>query len=120
MIGRDDPTNEIYEDTIIKYTLNIPMQQYAKISKATTKRSKYGGRKSTFIREAIDEKLKRLYPNESPVTIRELLQREKEGKICEPERVYEPPHRFLGFIGGLLRSPFKLNWFRKKLESKIF
>ena len=99
---------EIYEDTIIKYTLNIPIQLYGQIAQVTQKRTKYGGRKSTFIREAIDEKLARLYgaQDRPPISRTELLK-------LEQGQVYEPPRRYSGFISGLLWT-----WYRNKYLDK--
>jgi len=99
--------NEIYDDTIIKYTLNIPKEWMAKISHKTRKGTKYNGHKSTYLREIIERDL----VQEKPISKRKLRYLEKKDQA----EVYEPPRRFEGFLGGLLRNSFCFSWFRKKM-----
>ena len=104
-MGRD--INEIYDDTVVKYTLNIPKELYYKVAILTAKGTKYGGRKSVFLRELI----------ENAVTD-ERLPTPKEYKELSAGRAYEPPKRYSGFIGGLLRNSYRWIWFRKKYLDK--
>lgn len=105
--------NEIYDDRVHKLTINIPLVQYDLIAQATRKGTKYLGRKGVFIREAINEKLQRMIVDERPPSKEEYESLLKTGKPADP------PHRFSGFIDGLLSNSFKWAWFRKKQLDKI-
>lgn len=105
----DRPINEIYDDTIIKYTLNIPLELYARITKKTRKGTKYGGRRSVYLRELIERDL----VNERPVSGTEL-------KTLMQGEVTEPARRFSGFIDGLLANSFRWVNFRRKHLTKTW
>ncbi len=97
--------NEIYDDTIIKYTINIPKELYCKLARKTRKGSRYGGRKSVYIRELLERSL----VDERPATMKEMVEMYQTGSV------YEPPRRFSGFIDGLLRNSYRFAWFKKKM-----
>lgn len=99
--------NEIYDDKIIKYTLNIPIELYRKVSYKTRRGTRYNGRKSTFIREVLEKAI----VNEHPITMAK-LRRLEQGEITEP------PKRFSGFISGLLRNNFMWTHWRRKFLTK--
>lgn len=100
--------NKIYDDTVIKYTLNVPIEAMAKIIEITGKKTKYAGRKSVWFREAVFEKLAHTKIKEKPATLTQLRTMFSEGKV------YESPKRYSGFMAGLLRNPFRLRNFRRK------
>ena len=110
MVDTDRPYNEIADDLVIKYTINIPIQDFAKIAKITKRGTPYNGRKSPWIRQAIVEKLAKVKFKERPVTETELRRIMAEGKVTETRKL----KRYPGFIGGLSRNSFRLVWLRRK------
>jgi len=109
-VSKDSPLDKdspdyYYDCGVIKYTINIPIPLYAKMSKKTGKHTKYRGIKSVYIRDLIERDV----VNERPVTMKELLRRETRGQI------YEPPKRYEGFLSSL-RNSFRWRKFRKKLD----
>ena len=92
--------NIIYDDQIVKYTINIPIAMYSEITRKAHKRQLP---RSVWIRHALD----RAIVNERPMTMTELLRYEDRGQIYQCP---DPPRRYHGFLGGLTNG-FKLNWF---------
>lgn len=103
----DTVYNQIYDDTIIKYTLNIPLDLYKKITNKTRRGTRYNGRRSTFIREVLEKAI----INERPVSMAEF-------RRLEHGEVTEPPKRFSGFIDSLLRNSFMWAWWQRKYLTK--
>lgn len=126
--------NEIADDMIIKYTLNIPKDLYRKICVKTSKNTRYLGRKSPFIREILERALM----DERIPTEAEFKALNK-GTVTKPslktqlwwawygfKRKYvyhlprasylDPPKRFEGFKGGLTKPSLWIYWKRKKEE----
>jgi hypothetical protein len=101
-IAQGNP-NVIYDDTIIKYTINLPIALYAKITKKA--KSKYGGRRSQFIRDVLEKALQ----DEAPISFSRLV------SITE-KRVAEKPslqHEF-EFKRACLMAWYRKTFFPKK------
>ena len=110
--------NEIYDDKVVKFTINIPLDDYEKITRLCRERRIH---RSVWVREAISRNFDLSH------TTRELIQYElmrHTGEIRQANHVpmvercttsssrTEPDHgfhKFPGFVGGLLRNPFVLN-----------
>jgi len=128
----DSLYNQISDDSIIKYTLNIPRDTYAKLCRKTGRGTRYGGRKSTFIRELLEIAL----TDERLPTLAE-LKKLGQGEVTrpsfkfkvwwrwhglvnkyvyhnEPAVVEVPPKRFHGFIEGLGYWPLYRRWKNKQ------
>ena len=98
--------NTIYDDTVVKYTINIPHELYGKI----TKNAKRQHLNRSVVIRAILEKA---FVDETPVTMAQLLRREKEAT----EIIYvDPPRKYHGFTGGLYRDSFVAGWFKRRAE----
>lgn len=124
--------NEIADDMIIKYTLNIPKDLYRKLCVRTGKNTRYLGRKSTYLRELLENAL----TNEHIPTEAEFKALNK-GEVTRPSlktqlwwawyrfkrkyiyrkrpgRFLNPPKRFEGFRDGLTNPSVWMHWKRKK------
>ena len=102
----DKDYNTIYDDGVVKYTINIPHELYSKITQNARRQHL---NRSVVIRACLD----RAFVNERPMTMAQLLKREKEST----EIIYvDPPHRYHGFTGGLRRNSFVAGWFRRRAE----
>lgn len=120
-----DP-NIIYDDTICKYTINLPLSLYAKIQKRA--KARYGGRKSMWIREVLEREL----ANDAPVSFKQLIaeveqRKAKQHTLVEDvefhrmmlmawvrrkfgkkiDRHLDPPKRYLGLTDGLQSNTSK-------------
>ena len=102
----DKDYNTIYDDWVVKYTINLPYELYGKNTQNA--RRKHLNR-SVVIRACLD----RAFTDEKPITMRELVRREKEATeiIC-----VDPPRKYHGFTGGLRRKSFVAGWFRRRAE----
>jgi hypothetical protein len=113
--------NEIYDSKVVKFTINIPLDDYEQITKQCKERRIH---RAVWVREAITRNFDLSH------TTKELIQYEimrhagdiklqlpvKEPLTCttsssrtEADNVF---HKFPGFVGGLLRNPFVLNKIR--------
>ena len=129
----DREVNEIYDDGIIKYTLNIPKDLYLKISKHTGRTTKYGGRKSTYIREVLEQALtdERIPTQQEfeKLSVGEVTRQSFKSKVWwkyyriknkvlynnEPRMdVVGPPKKFHGFRDGLGYWPLLRRWQSKQ------
>ena len=107
VVSLDKPYNQTSEDLIVKFCLNIPVQDFIKVAQLTKKGTIYNGRKAPWLRQAIVEKLAKTKIREKPITLKQMLQFEREGKITEPLK------RYPGFWRSLVH-PFKLRHIRRK------
>lgn len=115
--------NEIYDDKVVKYTINIDEDDYVAITEQCRKRKIA---RSVWFREAIKQKF------HDKRTTSEMLRYALERKEAEempplPSKVetavpsgsarpHHDLHKFPGFIGGLNKNSFVLNMFRRELE----
>jgi hypothetical protein len=132
--------NEIYDSKVVKFTINVPIEDYEKITRLCRDRRIH---RSVWVREAITRNFDLSY------TTKELIQYEimrhtgeirQDNHIPLMEKYKEPAeqcnttpaekcttsssrtepdhgfHKFPGFVGGLLRNPFVMN---KIEEEKI-
>jgi hypothetical protein len=125
--------NEIYGDKVVKFTINVPLGDYERITRLCMERRIH---RSVWVREAIVRNFDLSH------TTRELIQYElmrhtgqirQENHIPKMEKNAEMTaekcttsssrtevdhgfHKFPGFVGGLLRNPFVMN---KIQEEKI-
>lgn len=125
--------NEIYGDKVVKFTINIPLEDYEKITRLCRERRIH---RSVWVREAIQRNFDLSH------TTKELIQYElmrhtgqirTENHIPLMEKCSDVPaekcttsssrtevdhgyHKYPGFIGGLLRNPFVLNKINQEKE----
>lgn len=104
--------NEIYDDRIHKCTFDIPIYLWERLRRKVRRGTKYNNNKSAYLRELLDRDL---YKDRVPT-------QEEYNEIERTGRIYpvDPPRRYSGFIGGLCRNSFRLNWFRKKKEKNQY
>jgi len=76
--------NKTYDDTVMKYAINIPHELYRKIADVTKKGTIYNGNKAVWIREVL------------------------EMQFVEAS---DPPRKYSGFKAGLLKNTWVKNWF---------
>lgn len=126
--------NEIYDSKVVKFTINIPVEHYDKITRLCMERRIH---RSVWVREAIERNFDLSY------TTKQLIQYElmrhtgeirQENHIPKVEKFVEEPkecttsssrtepdhgyHRYPGFIGGLLRNAFVMNKVRQEGQIK--
>jgi hypothetical protein len=117
--------NEIYDCKVVKFTINIPIADYEKITKQCKERRIH---RSVWVREAIQRNFTLSH------STRELIQYEimrhtgeirQENHIpmvekCTTSSARTQPdhgfHKFPGFIGGLMRNTFVMNKIRQEKE----
>jgi hypothetical protein len=92
--------NEIYDDRNHKCTFDIPVYLYLRITDKVKRGSKYNRNKSAYFRELLERDL-----------MSDRLPTKEEYKAITrtgEEYQVDPPRRFSGFAGGLLRNAYKL------------
>jgi hypothetical protein len=100
--------NTIYDDTIVKYTINLPIDLYGRIT-GKSKRTHVG--RSVLIRAILED----AFVDERPLSMKQLIEREHRAQ----EIVYiDPPKRYTGFVGGLMRNSFVYSWFRRRRNQR--
>jgi hypothetical protein len=111
--------NVIYDDKVVKYTINIPVDTYAKITEICRKRRVH---RSVWFREAIGTAFNMSHTTKELIDY-EVMRRMGEINVGDlPEKV-EPSsvrtsehsfHKYPGFISGLQRNSFVYNLFRRE------
>jgi hypothetical protein len=111
----------IYDDKVVKYTINIPVDIYERITRICRERRMH---RSVWFRDAVNKSLNMTHTTKELIDY-EIMRRMGEINIGElPEKVTtssartEPDHmmhKFPGFIGGLRRNPFVYNLFRREI-----
>lgn len=86
------PYDDIYNDRIHKWSLNVPVQIWEKMSRKTSLGTKWGGRKSVYVLSLIEQDL------------------DKVGRRCD-----DPPRKYEGAISGRKRNSFVWRWLKKKV-----
>jgi hypothetical protein len=123
--------NIIYDDTIVKYTINLPLSLYAKITKRA--KARYGGHRSEVIRVILE----REFQGDAPISFTQLVALQEQKKKPSLQQEFEfkrvcfmafirrrfsrpkphnlnPPRRYHGFIEGI-QDPHKyIDWKRAK------
>ena len=111
--------NRIYDNKIIKYTLNIPVETYARITRISRKNRIS---RSVWMRSVIDMALDRAGEQNTPLTINEIVRHEiarinRDRANSRYSGHQDPPRKFSGFHSLLGKNLRKLIWFKKKKNS---
>jgi hypothetical protein len=126
--------NQIYDSKVVKFTINIPVEDYEKITRLCMERRIH---RSVWVREAIERNFDLSYTtkqliqyevmrhtgeirqeNHIPMVEKSMTASEKcttSSSRTEPDHEY---HKYPGFIGGLLRNPFVMNKVRQEGQIK--
>lgn len=123
--SKDDP-NRTYEDTIIKTTVNLELDLIKKAhARMKDMRIKFF---SEYIRAVL---WKDIWSAESrvkkPISLTQYLEDYDDPEISKRfmedvkkvQGIVDKPKKFSGFIAGLQRNSFKLNWFKKNSEKYL-
>ena len=113
--------NVIYDDKVVKYTINIPVDIYEKITRICRERRIH---RSVWFRDAVNKALNMSHTTKELIDY-EIMRRMGEIKIGElPEKVTTSSartehshgmHKYPGFISGLQKNPFVYNLFRREI-----
>lgn len=93
------------DESIVKYTINIPLSLYAKITRKSHNKMIH---RSVWVRDILEKECQ----DEKPYSLTELKRIFRYDSVPE---YCDPPRRFHGFLGGLGNS-FKLVWFKNKRQ----
>lgn len=93
--------NETWEDKCVKYTINLPVDLYARAKKRARKLGMF--QLSPWVRQVLERELR-----ETDVI-----------STKEAERYLDPPRKYHGVYNSLKRSSFFGNWFKKSLDRKF-
>jgi hypothetical protein len=112
--------NVIYDDKVVKYTINIPVDIYERITRICRERRIH---RSVWFRDAISKAFNMTHTTKELIDY-EIMRRMGEINVGElPEKVTtssartEPDHmlhKYPGFIGGLRKNSFVYNLFRRE------
>jgi predicted DNA-binding protein len=83
--------NKTSEDNIRKYSVNLPLYIWNKLNQVCSRNTRYGGHKSTYIRELIEDDLQR-----------------REHMIYQ-----DPARKYSGVQSKIAEYPFFNTWFQK-------
>lgn len=106
--------DDIYADRKKKIVFDMPRQWVAEVARVTT--AEHNGNVSAYLREVVKNDLR---------ARKKCLQTDRLPSQAEYDRValagntyaVDPPKRYSGFIGGLLRSTWRKNWFNRQNEN---
>lgn len=114
--------NVIYDDKVVKYTINIPVDIYERITRICRERRIH---RSVWFRDAVNKALNMAHTTKELIDY-EIMRRMGEINVGDlPEKVTtssartEPDHmmhKFPGFMGGLRKNTFVYNLFRRETE----
>jgi hypothetical protein len=123
-VRKVDNHNVIYDDKVVKYTINIPIDTYAKITKICRERRIH---RSVWFREAVGmafnmthtqkelidyEIMRRMSMIDQKVSLGDLPEKVTTSSArTEPDHMM---HKYPGFIGGLRKNSFVYNLFRRE------
>lgn len=122
--------NEIYDCKVVKFTINIPLDDYERITKQCQERRIH---RAVWVREAITRNFDLSHTTKELIQY-EIMRHTGDIKLQMPVPVAQHEecttsssrteadhgyHRFPGFVGGLLRNPFVLNKVRHEKEGAI-
>lgn len=103
-----DRPNEIYDDRVCKYCINLPIPMVERLKKISRKEGVY--HLSIYIRQILMDHLDR-YNSISYSMIRDNEVTSRENPYAQP-----PPFKHEGFQNNLKKNPFKLVWWRYMKE----
>ena len=119
-VSKVEEPNRIYDDTVVKYTINIPVDIYARITSICRERRIH---RSVWFREAIGQAFNMTHTTKELIDY-EIMRRMGEINIGSlPEKVTtssartETAHgarKYPGFIAGLRKNQFVYNLFRRE------
>ena len=114
--------NVIYDDKVVKYTINIPVDIYERITRICRERRIH---RSVWFRDAVNKTLNMAHTTKELIDY-EIMRRMGEINVGDlPEKVatssartesYHNMHKFPGFLGGLRKNTFVYNLFRREGE----
>ena len=119
-VRKVDNHNVIYDDKVVKYTINIPIDIYEKITKICRERRIH---RSVWFRDAVNKSMNMTHTTKELIDY-EIMRRMGEINLGElPEKVTTSSartesahdmHKYPGFVGGLKRNSFVYNLFRRE------
>lgn len=119
--------NEIYDSQVVKFTINIPIETYTKITELCCKKRIH---RAVWVREAIERAFDVSYTTKQMIQYEimrhigeirtenhiPMIEREPVSPSDEkPEKNY---HKYPGFVGGLVRNSFVRDKVRKERSMK--
>ena len=114
--------NVIYDDKVVKYTINIPVDIYERITRICRERRIH---RSVWFRDAVNKTLNMAHTTKELIDY-EIMRRMGEINVGDlPEKVTTSSartesdhnmHKFPGFLGGLRKNTFVYNLFRREGE----
>lgn len=118
-VSKVDNHNVIYDDKVVKYTINIPIDIYEKITKICRERRIH---RSVWFRDAVSKAMNMTHTTKELIDY-EIMRRMGEIKLGDlPEKVTTSSartehtmHKYPGFISGLQKNPFVYNLFRREV-----
>lgn len=126
-----EESNSIYEDRVVKYTINIPIELYSQMKARAKKLGFY--HLSPLIRYVLEREFHDDNPMSMTALVKQFLDQKAQQNstiikeiVDHPdqfigERKIQPnekiklikPRKYMGFISGLRRNSFVNSWFQK-------
>jgi hypothetical protein len=119
-VRKVDNHNVIYDDKVVKYTINIPVDIYERITRICRERRIH---RSVWFRDAVNKSLNMTHTTKELIDY-EIMRRMGEISLGDlPEKVTTSSarteadhmmHKYPGFISGLRKNSFVYNLFRRE------
>jgi hypothetical protein len=106
-----DNVNCTFDDTVVKYTVNIPIELYAQITAACRdNKGRFVKHRSEYIREVLAHYCTKV----KPVTMSKLYE------VEQSRRGIDQPQKYHGFVDSLMKSVFYSRWWKKKSIDRLY